>query len=138
MDTKASSDDARTAAENKAAPAFTPGPWDIDRGMWPILGVRPVETGFLLATLDANNWTYSTYRHNAEANARLIVAAPDLYAALKGFMESPVWRSVCDELACGCNTSQLFHAGDAALAKAEGRRSEAEEQEARASDGGTR
>jgi hypothetical protein len=63
-----------------AAPKFTAGPWQIsDRG-------RIIETpdGFAVAM---TNLAAST--SIAEANARLIAAAPELYAALK------LWGEFC-------------------------------------------
>jgi hypothetical protein len=53
--------------------------------------------------------------HAANALPALIAQRDALLAALKGFMESPVWRSVCDYEACGCETAQLYAAGEAAI-----------------------
>lgn len=54
---------------------------------------------------------------DAEANARLIAAAPDLYAAIKSAM--PYLDQTIGPCVDGCNC--LLHDFHAALAKAEGR-----------------
>lgn len=66
---------------NEATTRYTPGPWQIvgdDKDPWTIAGP---EGSILLSICEL---TYTG--NNAEANARLIAAAPDLLDALKGFV----------------------------------------------------
>ncbi len=57
---------------------FTPGPWLVDNG-----GIRARDAYLVKAVF---NGTDSYFSPEAEANARLIAAAPDLYKALAGWM----------------------------------------------------
>jgi hypothetical protein len=76
---------------------FTPGPWDFARGVneygregGPILGTVTVGGTWHIAVLPSDLGAES------EANARLIAAAPKMYAALAEFEEQ--WN------ACGGNS----------------------------------
>lgn len=87
--------------------ARTPGPWETsvnDEGQWDVCAEGG---GDMVADL-------SDCPENAEGNARLIAAAPDLLAALKA-----MFADACD---CGpdvhCRSCEL---GLRAIAKAEGR-----------------
>ena len=62
-----------------------------------------------------------TDRPDCEFIVRACNSHHPLVEALKAFLESEAWRSVCDYEACGCETSQLFAQAQAALAKAEAR-----------------
>ena len=61
-------------------PAFTPGPWEVEKdNRYPFFYVSKDKSKTFLATV------------NNEANARLIAAAPDMYYALKecyGFIDN--------------------------------------------------
>ena len=66
--------------------AHTPGPWAVARKRGPLHGIGATDplaikdsTGEYVATLGGG----SVHFANADANARLIAAAPDLLAALK-------------------------------------------------------
>lgn len=111
----------REAMSEKQAATYTPGPWfsspvqTADDG-WQFCTVGPFEHHVEDAIAEVSGINY-----DCEANGRLIAAAPELLDALRGFLQSKVWRAVCDYEACGCETSQLFAAGERAIAKAEGR-----------------
>ena len=69
-------------------PAFTPGPWiaashPSSVAGWPVVASE----GRLVASV---HWVHGNVLHQDEyrANARLIGAAPDLYARLKGFVRA--------------------------------------------------
>lgn len=96
MDTQADSDGAATAGTNETAPSFTPGPWESgyaggvtgptavwgnSKNLHPIAkrggaGIQGASV-VALAQMKDPNW---------EANARLIAAAPELYAALRAIL----------------------------------------------------
>lgn len=60
--------------------AHTPGPWEVQGREL----VAHTGTGYVtIAALDPVNTPRVPHRDIAEANARLIAAAPDLYAALR-------------------------------------------------------
>jgi hypothetical protein len=100
-----------TGAPAPILPArFTPGPWHLD-------GHRQIvaATGASLPMTICEVWSGGVGIDQADANERLIAAAPDLYQ---------VSRSALVVIA-GCNGGGLFnaeeHAIRAALAKVEGR-----------------
>ncbi len=86
---------------------FTPGPWvsivdDSGTGKW---------TGWPLCINAENDpekcvvrtggfwpydWGTATSQREAGANARLIAAAPDMYAALKGIVDNGIWNAEWD------------------------------------------
>jgi hypothetical protein len=108
--------------------AHTPGPWvaaftgphvETRHGFWKIAPVdasgRPDWDREVAATADDN-----------EANARLIAAAPDLLEALRSLFALEAVRGLWDDGPEGEGwpsraLSQAIAAGDAALAKADGR-----------------
>lgn len=114
MDTTGSSTDSRTAPANQKAATFTPGPWRVgERSNGHGIDVcRAI--GAPVRVLIAH---VSTNRNNAEANARLIAAAPDLYAALRKVQYGGEAGS-CPE--CGGRPHMELCDLAAAIAKAEG------------------
>jgi hypothetical protein len=91
-----------------SAPKFTPGPWKFSiggTGDFPTWGVHIGPTllhlrpGFPMEVMDAN--------------ARLIAAAPELYAALEGALD-------CLSSFPGVGSEQARASAEAALAKARG------------------
>jgi hypothetical protein len=79
-DTTGSAEDSPTASANEVAPAFTAGPWRVasreNATTLSVWSAGHVVTG--IAYVHA-----SEINPEGEANAHLIAAAPDLYAALK-------------------------------------------------------
>jgi hypothetical protein len=66
--------------------SHTPGPWEVDATGWPIIVNGPEDENGLdmvcfIEAADVNSDGYQS--HTAEANARLIAAAPELLAALQ-------------------------------------------------------
>lgn len=70
------------------APKFTPGPWRVGRKPGPIVYD---EGGAQIANLVVPMLPDEEHR----ANARLIAAAPDLYAALEAQVEEPTVVACC-------------------------------------------
>lgn len=100
--------------------AFTPGPW-VASGLWDRTGLAPntvVQDCQPGCAWKPDTAVICTLPHAPlnQANARLIAAAPDLYAALEG-MASYFGKSHDGEC---CKTGQLVVAAKAALAKAMG------------------
>lgn len=100
---------------------FTPGPWSVDRDyigkMWTdSISVRDAETGHIAHLTrgyegDANGEGCPSF-----ANAALIAAAPELYAAAQAVVErwdTPLWKDVEP-------TARFIATLRAALAKARG------------------
>lgn len=94
--------------------ARTPGPWETsvnDEGQWDVCAEGG---GDMVADL-------SDCPENAEGNARLIAAAPDLLAALKGLRAA----ALSEYVSCDCPNASIcrpsIKAADAAIAKAEGK-----------------
>ena len=85
--------------------SHTPGPWEIFR--------VPNRVGPLIQTMNRGPIALLDGRHNAEENARLIAAAPELLAALHEIMDK--W-----EMGNDMNDIQ-FVKYRATLAKAEGK-----------------
>lgn len=105
-------------------PAFTPGPWEANRcgeacpNRWNVIAeLGENERGIrLIRTID-QVLDYCG-ADEAEANARLIAAAPRLYEALSDLMENPDF-----DTAIGGNpemVEQLIERARAALAQARG------------------
>jgi hypothetical protein len=94
----------------------TPGPW---RWEWDSLGIQIYsqgETEGSIATVHEDIEAQLGVGDNdnmGEANARLIAAAPEMYAALKDLMEFP--KSCGHEFTCSCPEQKAR----AAIAKAE-------------------
>lgn len=93
--------------------APTPGPWETsvnDEGQWDVCAEGG---GDMVADL-------ADCPESAEANARLIAAAPDLLAALKGLRAA----ALSEYVSCDCPNASIcrpsIKAADAAIAKAEG------------------
>lgn len=59
---------------------YTPGPWSIDNCDGGF-AIRPEDTGWLLSFISSH--AFSSRYHDAEANARLMAAAPELLEALE-------------------------------------------------------
>lgn len=84
---------------------FTPGPWGVRRTEWDTIQVMIGPPGDQVGICEA-----SAFDQKSEANAHLIAAAPDLYAALHAL----VWDGPA------VDDSPLWEAARAALAKARG------------------
>ena len=105
-------------------PKWTPGPWRYDRtngspttGEHMIAGAKP---GYLAEVRDCGSG-------DVRANAHLIAAAPDLYAALDDLLAAyaePDQQICCGGHGCGCRGASVRdlaeHRARAALAKARG------------------
>ena len=105
-------------------PKWTPGPWRYDRtngspttGEHMIAGAKP---GYLAEVRDCGSG-------DVRANAHLIAAAPDLYAALDDLLASyaePDQQICCGGHGCGCRGASVRdlaeHHARAAIAKARG------------------
>lgn len=82
-------------------PKWTPGPWSFDgspmsrrtRYITRSDG-RTIAAAHSLGWLGTNEATYAG-RLESDANAHLIAAAPDLYAALEAIRDNEVVRAVC-------------------------------------------
>jgi hypothetical protein len=106
----------------------TPGPWTAapgSEGTWTICHRRvyAVSANYLLARVyPTGSSEYSPDYPQAEANARLIAAAPDLLDALKSARAT--YAAIGDtygSMALGPLETRLLEIVDAALAKAESR-----------------
>ncbi len=86
----------------------TPGPWTATR--WRVCAEEP----FRYITDTANNKASRTEEN--EANARLIAAAPELLAALKGMVEH-----LLDDRSDGRDEENALSSAMGAIAKAEGK-----------------
>lgn len=90
----------------------TPGPWMVMDGTYSFgteLGVCEVETEYFVAGIVAD---IPELKEQAEANARLIAAAPEMLDALKLVAESGLFS---------CYEDWAWDAINDAIAKAEGR-----------------
>lgn len=98
-----------------SAPKWTPGPWRAEP-MGKVFAIRPGQTGFLLvSTCDSIGYDSGKYLGEAEADARLIAAAPELFEALEKCLdlaENSDGQSVSARLCAIVDTAR------AALAKA--------------------
>lgn len=101
-----------------AEPKFTPGPWVRDRH-----GQRRGSNGEGVNVWDAGIG-YASRSPETEANAHLIAAAPDMYAAIECFMPKGIAignGNVPDDLCVPMDvTMGELRAFEAALAKARG------------------
>ncbi|QEL18751.1 hypothetical protein PX52LOC_05788 [Limnoglobus roseus] len=89
----------------------TPGPWRVDSGMGSLSYVR-AKSGELVASC---TWMHSDGKPiEAQANARLIAAAPDLLDALEA-----MWDSACTN-ASSTPSKAAFIKAHAAINKAKG------------------
>ena len=84
-----------TASTSEKAATFTPGPWRVVDESERVY-IRPVANGYMLASLARDSFTYGNNANEGpansiDANARLIAAAPDLYAACKALLEYHLW-----------------------------------------------
>lgn len=94
-----------------AAPTFTPGPWRVRRAQYPVDGAYDYaiyDEPLVQVIAETFGRTSVTNWPDAEANAHLIAAAPELYEALKT-LDARGWTTATWDLA------------KRALAKAEGR-----------------
>lgn len=99
---------------------FTPGPWQSKRALMPAdgeydYGISAVVDGSKRCIAETFGRASANVRPNAEANAALIAAAPDLYTALERIVAS-VARGQSGDV---CQTFD-FDDARAALAKARG------------------
>jgi hypothetical protein len=110
--------------------APTPGPWqvrDTIKGAYIVRGNGGIGDSALCKVLKVSGSGRMLEREReAEANARLIAAAADLLAALKGLVSCDAIRWLDDKGPVGEGwqsdaLTALFAAADAAIAKAEGK-----------------
>jgi hypothetical protein len=114
---------------------FTPGPWevvgqddhsDVDRaddcvmitGQADAQGLVEVALVYTIDSFDPDGWSVEDRPATAaeyEANARLIAAAPDLYAAAKAFIVADDEQAALSTM----DVHQMFNALRAAVEKAE-------------------
>lgn len=105
-------------------PTFTPGPWEADGA--DVIATKP----FRQILVDYNRTVAANFtRDEAAANARLIAAAPEMYAALTDIFammdEGYLVRNTSDDAKPGWAMKQLpfikrLQTAHAALAKARG------------------
>jgi hypothetical protein len=97
-----------------AAPKHTPSPWYIDPFEEGCDGIGVCAQGKgVVADVDSDYCELDEFK----ANAQLIAAAPELYEALKSILG-------CQAFTCDCGIpEEVFDSAEAAIAKAEGRRS---------------
>lgn len=88
-------------------PMHTPGPWEIGDDPCTIYGAADNPLGFIAMTLPDSSlgWNLS---EEAEANARLIAATPDLLDALKAAM--PVLIEAAEKWDSDCYTNAMLKA----------------------------
>ena len=109
-------------------PKHTPGPWKVDE--WNYSTATPphkdlvvLNSEMKLATVDwdeGNDNPYTVQEQTAKANARLIAAAPDMLAALRGLMRAVSGEAV--EATCyAAAITVAVKIARAAIAKAEER-----------------
>ena len=70
-------------------PKFTPGPWFLSPDSKSNVRTHPKHTGTTLAIINGMPGTKTASQRRALANAHLIAAAPDLYAALEVLITAP-------------------------------------------------
>lgn len=107
-----------------AAPKFTPGPWTIEEPMgadnpWIVEAGKAVHEWRCLAIVPCDADDDEVPRLEAEANARLIAAAPDLYrllTAAKHALRSYQYGNAATDLA-----KDIADDAEKLIAKAEGR-----------------
>lgn len=99
------------AAENPTTAQHTPGPWVIDgnRIRTDYIRFEGAVRGVCVAQVDKAG----VGTPQAEANARLMAAAPELLAALKDILACPNWHPEF--------SGSLWNNAVAAIARAEGR-----------------
>jgi hypothetical protein len=116
-----------TRADNRGGTAWTPGPWFTDPSQddpqqtW--IGTRRREQGSewhglatVVTSLEDECSGEIFPSEEGEANARLIAAAPELYAVVAKFVE----HCTFDTLGKGDNLDNLFAEATVALRKATG------------------
>lgn len=105
---------AKNKTEAAPEPAHTPGPWEY-RHKWPAVAA-------LYSHGDVIGHIYRDGAHNnSKANAQLVAAAPDLYAALREIIFLDVIAGSINDDAWLQDHSDALAVARAALAKAEGR-----------------
>lgn len=95
---------------------FTPGPWDFTKGyrFYHCISTQPGRSGFYFEVGKNAASGRASFDEQWMANAALIAAAPDMYAALEKILE-------LGQNQCGCGSSECtFCRARAALAKARG------------------
>lgn len=102
-------------------PKFTPGPWHYGMAKIKIddeydYCIKAVIDGSSYVISEAFGRVSERTRPNAEANARLIAAAPELYEALEDALKG--WLATTSEP--GLNLGEIEKKMKAALAKARG------------------
>ena len=112
-----------------SAALFSPGPWDAAN----TFSTHNHPTRYWETSVESHSGIVAKacgyYDSESKANAKLIAAAPDLYAALKLWIESDFLRSFDSTLCVGCGKPKdgqcdadcSMQIGRLAIAKAEGR-----------------
>ena|ERR1051325_10031204 len=114
----------KDVAEKSAAPDWTPGPWiakDTMKGDYEFSIHSADAAGSIVAQVGGFRYAPRSLQVTA-ANARLIAAAPELYAALESIVERPPepYLPGDDVLAGMDRVRARFDAARAALKKARG------------------
>ncbi len=109
-----------TDTASHAAPTFTPGPWRVSMSGY---SVKSLDDDMPIVA--SNPWGAGMKEKNIPrwlANADLIAASPDLYAALLELVEAGKFAvDSCDDVAIMLRLGQATDAAHIALAKANGR-----------------
>lgn len=105
-------DETADEAAERMERRWTPGPWAVSG----IYCIKAVIDGSSYVISEAFGRVSERTRPNAEANARLIAAAPELYEALEDALKG--WLATTSEP--GLNLGEIEKKMKAALAKARG------------------
>lgn len=102
---------------------FTPGPWEAFVGSRPSVYSASGNINYLQTRSGFQKNTKPVSLSEAQANANLIAAAPDMYEALTAFMELPhLDDDMCTEDdQPECKVCAAINIGRSALAKARGK-----------------
>jgi hypothetical protein len=94
----------------RVAPAFSPGPWRLDRTNGELMVLSSAQTTdemgdtypVPVADLYRGGYDYADLGHSLEANARLIAAAPELYEAAEALAGMTCQTTGAEDAESGC------------------------------------
>jgi hypothetical protein len=117
---KTTNNETVTAGHGSARASFTPGPWFVENIMYGgpriVYGDAEAPEGF------RSDVPWREASEQAQANARLIAAAPELLAALRQLAdacEMPWMQTRMQGASCGNDVALAMQTANAAIAKAE-------------------